>query len=52
MTEKDEDDEDGIRTLCDLGISIRNQGNSKSVMPSMQENGESAVRFGKIFNMI
>ena len=41
-------------TLCDLRISIRKQGNSlklvnyKSVMPSMYEKGESAVRFGKM----
>ena len=42
-------------TLCDFKISIRKQGNSlklvnyKSAMPSMYENGESAVCFGKIF---
>ena len=45
-------------TLCDLRISIQKQGNSlklvnyKSFMPSLQENGESAVRFGKIFNLM
>ena len=39
--------------LCDLRISIWKQGNSlklvnyKSAMPSMQENGESAVRLAK-----
>ena len=44
-------------TLCDLRISIRKQGTSlklvnyKSPMPSMKENGESAARFGKIFNL-
>ena len=45
-------------TLCDLRFSIRKQGNSlklvnyKSAMPSMSENSESAVRFGKIFNLM
>ena len=44
--------------LCDLRISIRKHGNSlkvvndKFAMPSMEENGESAVRFGKIFNLM
>ena len=41
VMEEDEDNEDGIRTLCDLRISIRKQGNSlkllnyKSAMLSM-----------------
>ena len=57
MTEEDKDIEDGIRFVT-LEISIWKQGNSlklvnyKSAMPSMEENGESAVRFGKIFNLM
>ena len=57
MTEEDEENEDGI-CFVTLEISIWKQGNSlklvdyKSVMPSMSENGESAVRFGKIFNLL
>ena len=47
-----------VYTLCDLRISFRKQGNSlklvnyESAMPSLEENGESAVRFGKTFNLM
>ena len=57
VTEEDEDEEDSIRFVT-LESRFEKQGNSlklvnyKSAMPSMNENGESAVRFAKIFNLM
>ena len=53
VTEEDEDDEDGIRF-----VTLESRFESKETVLSwltinlMKENGESAVRFGKIFNLM
>ena len=52
MTEEDEDDEDDIRFVTlESGFENKETVNYKSAMPSIYENAESAVCFGKILGL-